>query len=528
MSEKKIWRQGETVLCFRHSLPVSVLAAVIIIFGLLLRLIYLGSVPGGINQDEAYAGYEAYSMLHTGADSWGYSFPVYFISWGSGMNVLNSYLMLPFVAVFGLCPLAIRLPQAIVACLSLVVFYRLMKQLLGVKPALVCLFFLTICPWHIMLSRWGLESNLAPGFLLFGMYFFLLGMEDSKKLVWSALFYGLSLYTYAVIWPLVPVILLLSLVYVLYVKKLKLDRFVVLAVLLLLVLAVPLLLFLLINNGYMDEIRTRLISVPRLLQMRENEISVQNVKENLKKLWQMLYTQDDGLYWNTTSEYGLYYKKLAWLAVPGFGYSLIRTIRSLRHRAYDGMVCFVIAFLCSVALGAFISVNVNRINCIHIGIVGFVGIGLYWAIQLLQRLFPYAGELVVLAMLTVCFCFVRFYFTTYNENLSWMFYKGLGEAVEYVKEEFSEEAQVHVSAQFYHSQLLFYDKTPSQEFLDTAEYTNYPSAYLSVKHFGRYWFNAEYVLGADIYILPVSWAQEYEGMGYHIKEFDSVCVAYRE
>lgn len=34
-------------------------------------------------------------------DSSGYRFPVYLTAWGSGMNALNTYLMIPFMAVFG-------------------------------------------------------------------------------------------------------------------------------------------------------------------------------------------------------------------------------------------------------------------------------------------------------------------------------------------------------------------------------------------------------------------------------------------
>lgn len=60
----------------------------------------LGTIPGGVNQDEAYAGYEAYSLLHYGTDSYGYVNPVYFVSWGSGMNTLYSYLSIPLLAGF--------------------------------------------------------------------------------------------------------------------------------------------------------------------------------------------------------------------------------------------------------------------------------------------------------------------------------------------------------------------------------------------------------------------------------------------
>lgn len=60
----------------------TVLFFIILAVGIFARVYKFGSLPGGINQDEAYAGYEAYSLLHYGKDSFGYSFPVYFISWG--------------------------------------------------------------------------------------------------------------------------------------------------------------------------------------------------------------------------------------------------------------------------------------------------------------------------------------------------------------------------------------------------------------------------------------------------------------
>ena len=87
--------------------------------GIFVRVWRFGAVPGGLNQDEAFAGYEAWSLLNCGTDSAGYRFPVYLTAWGSGMNALNSYLMIPFIAMFGLEVWVIRLPQLIVACLTL-------------------------------------------------------------------------------------------------------------------------------------------------------------------------------------------------------------------------------------------------------------------------------------------------------------------------------------------------------------------------------------------------------------------------
>ena len=208
-------REGEDWL-------IRTLFALFLLAGAAVRFWRFGSVPEGLNQDEAFAGYEAWCLLTTGRDSLGHSLPVYLTAWGSGMNALESYLILPFLALFGRTALAVRLPQLIVGLLSLPAAYGVGKRAAGRWAGLCGMLLLAVCPWHVMLSRWGLESNLAPGFLLFGLYFFLRGMEDSRWLLPSALMYGLALYCYATLWPFVPLILLLQAGYALWCGRLRL------------------------------------------------------------------------------------------------------------------------------------------------------------------------------------------------------------------------------------------------------------------------------------------------------------------
>ncbi len=135
-------------------------ATAIIAAGCAVRLFALGSIPCGLNQDEAFAGYNAWALLHYGVDSSGYHNPVYFTAWGSGMNALESYLMIPFVALFGTGTAVLRLPQALMACLSLICVYDLGKHISGRRFALCAVAVLATSPWHIMMARWALESNL--------------------------------------------------------------------------------------------------------------------------------------------------------------------------------------------------------------------------------------------------------------------------------------------------------------------------------------------------------------------------------
>ena len=90
----------------------TILFCLILVFGSILRLVQLGKVPGGYQMDEAYGAFNAYSLFHSGIDSTGHSYPVYFESWGGGQNALNSYLMLPLMVFTGgkITPPVVLLP----------------------------------------------------------------------------------------------------------------------------------------------------------------------------------------------------------------------------------------------------------------------------------------------------------------------------------------------------------------------------------------------------------------------------------
>ncbi|MDE7044774.1 MAG: glycosyltransferase family 39 protein, partial [Acetatifactor sp.] len=179
----------------------NLLPVILLLSGAFLRLVCLGSVPGGMHQDESFVAWNAFSILHEGIDSAGHIFPVYMADWGDGHSALYVWLLIPVLAWNGghFSPFLSRLPQAVVSIFTLWSVYHLIKCLFNNKKfALWSLFLLAICPWHIMMSRWGLDANLAPGFLIFGLTFFIRGLDQKKYLLLSGLFYELSLYCYGV------------------------------------------------------------------------------------------------------------------------------------------------------------------------------------------------------------------------------------------------------------------------------------------------------------------------------------------
>lgn len=163
----------------------------------LLRIIGLSAYPTGFTADEASFGYDAYSILKTGKDQWGASFPLSFRSFGDFKLPLYTYIAIPSVFVFGLNEFAVRLPGAVFGVLSIVTTYLFVRELFkNEKLALISSFLLAVSPWSISLSRGAFESNLTVFFITFGLWAFLVGLRKPKFMYLAAIFLGLNLFTY--------------------------------------------------------------------------------------------------------------------------------------------------------------------------------------------------------------------------------------------------------------------------------------------------------------------------------------------
>jgi 4-amino-4-deoxy-L-arabinose transferase-like glycosyltransferase len=176
-----------------------------LILGAVLRFAALGKVPGGLNSDEASSGVEALSILQTSADLWGNRLPVWFPAWGSGMNALYTYLAVPVVWLFGLSSLTLRAMGAAFGVLTLPVAYAATRLHFGRDAALIATFLLAVLPWHVMSSRWALDSNLAPLFFTLGLYTLGRALRDGGRwplaafMPWAVAIYAYPVVTYAIV-----------------------------------------------------------------------------------------------------------------------------------------------------------------------------------------------------------------------------------------------------------------------------------------------------------------------------------------
>ncbi|MCX6089278.1 MAG: glycosyltransferase family 39 protein, partial [Candidatus Atribacteria bacterium] len=282
----------------------------ILLIGLSVRITSFGSIPPGLNQDEASIGYDAWALMRYGIDRNGFHNPVHFVSWGSGQNALYAYFSMPFIAWFGLNTVSVRMINLCFGILSLLVFFVLIKKSDDEKTSLLSLLLLAISPWHIMISRWGLESNIFPSMILFALYFLMISREKKNLVYFSSILFALSLYSYGPSYIIVPLLLILISLVFLVRKKITVDRFLG-SLGVFLILALPMMLFIMINFWKLSSVQTAWFSIPRLAESRLKELAffqpgvLQSISANFFTFFRILiYPQDDGLIWNAIPGYG--------------------------------------------------------------------------------------------------------------------------------------------------------------------------------------------------------------------------------
>src|SRR4030042_3543811 len=178
----------------------------VLVLACILRFYKLGQVPISLDWDENSNAYNAYSILKTGRDQYGNFLPLTNRSFDDYKPPLYMYLNIPSVVIFGLTPFAARLPSAIFGFLTVPLVYLLTKKLFEKeKIALLAAFFLAISPWHLQFSRVGFEANIglffavaAATFLLYAPFSKQENGNLKKSFLWviSAIFFGISLYSY--------------------------------------------------------------------------------------------------------------------------------------------------------------------------------------------------------------------------------------------------------------------------------------------------------------------------------------------
>lgn len=187
---------------FENIKVTTLLFIAVVLLGFVLRFYLLGSVPVSMHRDEAFLGYNAYSILKTGKDMSGSFLPVHLESFFYS-PAGYSYFSIPFIEVFGLSEFSVRFASALFGTLTIPLVFLISLNLFKENKgkywiALSSAFILSVMPWHVNLSRVAIENTVVVFFITLGIYLYLKYIERKKStlLILSFLSFGINFFIY--------------------------------------------------------------------------------------------------------------------------------------------------------------------------------------------------------------------------------------------------------------------------------------------------------------------------------------------
>ena len=455
-----------------NKLPIII----ILVIAFLIRGINLWSTPA-LNPDEAALGYNAYSLIQTGKDEHGASWPIHFKSFGDFKPGGYVYLALPFIKILGLTPLAVRLPNLILSVLTILFLSKLVLLLSKSNVlALLISIVLTISPWHIHFSRGAWESSAALSLIMIGTYFFFKSIQEKFITNFSlfALTFVLSLYIYHSARLIAP-LLALTLV-ILYFKNLvkKLPQ-ILIPIIFAALLAMPVM-FSFLNNGGTARIGGVGLTADQGPINRANELINQHNNTNLinriihnKRVlylisWGQKYTSHFDL--NFLSING---DEVPRSKVPEMGqihlielpFLILGLIFILKSNIlnYKSKI-FIISFLLIAPIASsltFQSPSALRALPMVIPLSILIASGIYYFITLIKN--KKILKLALIIFIIIYSYFVAYYFDSYFIHYSkrypfaWQY--GFDQLVPYLEQEKSKYNQVYITNKYDQPYILF-------------------------------------------------------------------------
>ena len=481
----------------------------IILFAAAVRLIGLGSVPAGLQQDEASLGYDAFAIAKYGVDRNGFAYPIYPITWGcGGGSPLMIYINVLTIKLFGTGVVKLRLLPAILGIATVYIFYLMLKEItLSYKKSLFGAAFLALCPWHIILSRWSLDSNIMPFTLGLSVYLFILGIKTGKTLIYclSAAAYAMCMYSYGSATIVVPIHLILISIYCLRKKVLSVKQL-ILAVLTFVIVFSPLLVFYAVNYLGLPEIVTDSFSFNKFTASRSDEVFLRLDSSLPRALWQnirqLIITLTIGDNnemlchfipgYATLFEFtfpitflGIFLGKRAFLKGEDTKENSERAIDDDKRSAMDAV--FVTLLISCVLLAVGIRADVSRMVMIFLPLAYFLvkGISFIW-----DRRAACAYAVMAVVVLAAGL-FIKDYFTGFNEKTANLFMPGYGEAAKRAYEIAGDEKEIYstyenLSAPFVIA--LYYTDYNPVKFADTVVYKDETDEFRVADSFGNFKF----------------------------------------
>lgn len=420
----------------------KIIFVILIIIGIAVRVYNFPNAISELNVDEIITISNAKSIADTGKELTGISFPVYLQGWG-GQSVILLYLMALSIKIFGYTLFAVRLPMLLISIISMFVFYDLAKKISkNTNIALIALALLSICPWHILQSIWGLDCNMFPHFLLIAIDLLYTAVINRNKLLLyiSMVAFAVSLYGYGVAIYFVPLFLVCILLYLLKMKIIKIRDIIICAITFL-VFAFPIITMFIINVlGIKQSIEIGNITIPYYESLSRTKDMVffspnplNQLVKNIISTLRIIFIQTDGAEWNASVLFGATYRITIAFAIVG----IIKHIKKIRESKENTSSAIILVWVCiSFLTGLVINkTNINRLNSIWYVLLILGAFGIYALYEKVNRKKLY--EITITILYIIIFIIYAIYFHLHYVKVveqSGCFSRGFYQSLNYVND----------------------------------------------------------------------------------------------
>ena len=489
------------------------LLVAILLIAFTLRFYKLSEIPISLNHDETAIGYNAYSILRTGADEYGKVLPLSLKSFGDWKLPLYPLIDIPAIAVFGLNAFAVRLPSAIAGVALVYLIYLISYHFFQKKKiAIVASLFMAISPWGIFFSRISYEANVATIMLAIAVIFFSKYYYDKKSSFWLvpvSILLGLTIFTYHAFVVFAPMFSVALSVLVFRLKRAEVKKW-KLTSLAIIIFFVGLSAFSLLNSGSINKLSsTSLFDDKHMIDERvnvirgdksgESNIEKRVLHNNYSAVFyqilqnytltyspQFLFDKGGEKFLHNIGNFGNFYLMDAFLLVLGF----IAIVYKHEKRVVILLLWFVLGPVPSA-----ITTDAPSSTRLFLMLPAFILVSSYGAFagfELLKKKSIFTGAIKLCFLILFLVNFIYFldaYFVHMNYQKAQFFHYGYKEVVELTNKYPTYKVVMYDPTNFPYISFLFYNKYDPRKFQKEAKY--YPDnfgPFYYVKSFGRYNF----------------------------------------
>lgn len=162
-----------------------IILCLIFLIGIFFRFYRLSEFPVGFHLDEAINGVNGYFLSQTGRDSNNIKLPLQTEMFGDYNPTGYAYLSIIPIRIFGLTEFATRFPGALLGSLTILAIFLFTYSIFSDKKiALLSSLFVTISPWHVILSRSGEQTLAALFFVILGLSLVISSLSKRRPLLY--------------------------------------------------------------------------------------------------------------------------------------------------------------------------------------------------------------------------------------------------------------------------------------------------------------------------------------------------------